>query len=72
MSEAIVELKEVPNLLAQSFKEKLVRIVWDEYKATVTVIKQETNRTLKAYGSLSAYADTSKISTEKEACFPIC
>jgi len=67
MSEAVVELKEVSNLLASAFKEQLVRVVWDEYKATVTVVNKETKRTLKAYGRLSSYAEPSKIATEKEA-----
>ena len=67
MSEAVVELKEILNLLTPAFKKQLVRVVWDEHKATVTVVKKEPKKTLKAYGSLCAYADPSKIATEKEA-----
>ena len=54
------------NLLAPAFNKKIVQVVWDEHKATVTIVKDE-KRKLKAYGSLSAYADISKIATEKEA-----
>jgi len=67
MSEAIVNFSDVFNLLAPVFKEQTVRVVWDENKATVTVVKVEGKRKLKAYGSLSIYADTSKIAAEKEA-----
>ena len=67
MSDAIVEFRDVADLLAPMFKERLVRVVWDESKATVTVVKKDKNRVLKAYGSLSAYADPSKIEAEKEA-----
>ena len=34
MSEAIVDFKEVSNLLAPAFKDRLVRVVWDEYKSS--------------------------------------
>jgi len=67
MSEAVVEFKEVSDLLSPAFNEQLVRVEWNEYRATVTVVKREKNRILKAYGKLSAHASPSKIATEKEA-----
>ena len=67
MSEAIVDFKEVSDLLAPAFKGKLVRVVWDEDKATVNIVNKEGTSKLKAYGSLSEYADPLKIAKEKEA-----
>lgn len=65
LSEAIIDFKEVQSILEPIFKGQTVRVVWDEGKAIVTLVKNK--RTLKAYGSLAAFADTSKIPSEKDA-----
>ena len=67
MSEAIINFAEIQKVLAPAFEGCMVRVVWDENEATVTVAKESGQRSLKAYGSLVAYADPSKIPHEKEA-----
>jgi len=44
MSEAVVNFEDAINLLIPAFNNKIVQVVWDEHKATVTVVKEEENQ----------------------------